>query len=82
MVVGEDGTLGVVACSLVVPIAGGSPTDTDDFLAFEFHLAVSPVFFGGGQSLFDRLDLSALGIELTRTVGSPKVSHLFYSVKK
>lgn len=51
-------------------------------LVDEFHLAVSPVFFGGGQSLFDRLDLSALGLELTRTIGSPKVSHLFYAVKK
>lgn len=51
-------------------------------LVDEFHLAVSPVLFGGGQSLFDRLDLSSMGIELTRTVGSPKVSHLFYSVKK
>jgi dihydrofolate reductase len=48
----------------------------------EFHLAVAPVFLGGGTSLFDRLDLSELGLELTRTVGSPKVSHLFYAVRR
>jgi dihydrofolate reductase len=51
-------------------------------LVDEFHLAVSPVLFGGGEPLFAGLDLSELGIELTRTVGSPKVSHLFYSVKR
>jgi dihydrofolate reductase len=46
----------------------------------EFHLAVAPVFFGGGESLFDRLDLSATNLQLQRAVNSPSVSHLFYSV--
>ena len=50
-------------------------------LVDEFQLAVAPVFFGCGESLFGGLDLSAVGLELQRAVNSPKVTHLFYGVK-
>ncbi|MFT3713526.1 MAG: dihydrofolate reductase family protein [Archangium sp.] len=51
-------------------------------LVDEFHIALAPVFFGGGESLFDRLDLSATELKLERSVNSPKVTHLFYSVRR
>lgn len=51
-------------------------------LVDEFHLALAPVFFGSGLSLFDRLDLSGTKLEVTRAVSSPLVTHLFYTVKR
>lgn len=51
-------------------------------LVDEFHLAIAPVFFGGGESLFHGIDLSNTELELQRAVVSPKVTHHFYALKK
>jgi dihydrofolate reductase len=43
----------------------------------ELHLAVSPLFLGRGENLFQGLDLDALGYKVTRHVTSPDAMHVF-----
>lgn len=67
-----------------IRIGGGARTLREFLqagLVDEFHLAIAPVLFGGGESLFGALDLSATQLELQRAVSSPKVTHHFYGVK-
>ena len=40
------------------------------------HLAVSPVFLGSGERLFDGVDLPALGYVCTQHVATPRATHL------
>jgi dihydrofolate reductase len=42
----------------------------------ELQIHVAPVILGGGTSLFDRLGIEPLGLEATRVIASPSVTHL------
>jgi len=42
----------------------------------ELHIAIAPVLLGGGERLFDGLDLPALGYECVQFVGSEKATHV------
>jgi dihydrofolate reductase len=45
----------------------------------EMHIAVSPVFLGSGERLFDGVNLPALGYACTQQVTSPKATHIVLS---
>jgi dihydrofolate reductase len=45
----------------------------------EMHVAVSPVFLGAGERLFDGVNLPALGYVCTQHVTSPKATHIVLS---
>lgn len=42
----------------------------------EMHLAVAPVVFGAGESLFHGVDLPALGYRVSRTVAGERATHV------
>ncbi|WP_373046993.1 dihydrofolate reductase family protein [Vulgatibacter sp.] len=66
-------------------IAGGAHVIRDYLdagLVDEFHIALAPVFLGAGTRLFERMDSERLGLEIVRTVHSPMVTHLFYTVRR
>jgi dihydrofolate reductase len=42
----------------------------------ELHIAISPVLLGGGEHLFEGLDLPALGYERAQFVASEKAAHV------
>lgn len=42
----------------------------------EMHFAISPVLLGGGESLFEGVDLRALGYECIEFVASEKATHV------
>jgi dihydrofolate reductase len=46
----------------------------------ELQIHVAPVLLGGGTSLFDRLGIDPLGLEATRVIESPSVTHLRFRV--
>jgi|SRR6266550_2305829 len=46
----------------------------------ELQIHVAPVLLGGGTSLFDRLGIDPLGLEATRVIASPSVTHLRFRV--
>jgi dihydrofolate reductase len=46
-------------------------------LVDEMHLAVSPLFLGRGESLFQGMDLEALGYTVARHISSPDAMHVF-----
>lgn len=46
--------------------------------ALQIHVA--PVLLGDGTSLFDRLGIDAVGLETTRVIASPSVTHLRFRV--
>lgn len=48
-------------------------------LVDEMHFAVTPVLLGGGESLFDGIDLPALGYRVRRHVTSEKAMHVVVS---
>jgi dihydrofolate reductase len=48
----------------------------------ELQIHLTPVFLGGGVRLFDRLGPDPVGIESTRVIESPTVTHLRYRVVK
>ena len=43
-------------------------------------LHVVPVLLGEGARLFDNLEGAQLGLECTRVVNAPSVTHLTYSI--
>ena len=43
----------------------------------DLHLAVRPVLLGGGENLFNGLDLRALGYECTKSVAGERATHVF-----
>jgi dihydrofolate reductase len=45
----------------------------------EMHVAVSPVFLGAGERLFDGVNLPALGYVCTQHMTSPKATHIVLS---
>jgi dihydrofolate reductase len=42
----------------------------------EMHVAIAPVLLGGGERLFDGVDVRALGYECVQFVGSEKAAHV------
>jgi dihydrofolate reductase len=48
----------------------------------ELQIHVAPVLLGGGVRLFGDLDGDAIGLEITRVIESPAVTHLRYRVVK
>jgi dihydrofolate reductase len=42
----------------------------------ELHVAISPVLLGGGERLFERIDVRALGYECVQFVGSEEATHV------
>lgn len=62
-----------------VRIGGGASTIRQyvkERLVDELHLAVSPVFLGRGEALFDDLDWRALGYRCVETVAGERATHL------
>lgn len=63
-----------------VRIGGGASTVRQylqERLIDELHLAVSPVFFGSGESLIAGLDMRALGYECGEVVHGERATHYF-----
>ena len=46
----------------------------------ELQIHVAPVLLGEGTSLFDRLRIGPVGLEATRVIASPSVTHLRFRV--
>jgi dihydrofolate reductase len=62
-----------------VRIGGGSNTIQQYLragLIDELHLAISPVLLGGGERLFEGVDMRASGYKCTQFVGSEKATHV------
>lgn len=59
---------------------GGGPNTIQQYLREslidELHIAISPVLLGGGERLFDGVDLRALGYECVEFVASEKATHV------
>jgi dihydrofolate reductase len=68
-----------------VRIAGGGATIlqyVNAGLVDEFSIALSPVLFGSGIRLFERVDASRVALEQVRVEPTPRVTHLTYVVRK
>jgi dihydrofolate reductase len=48
----------------------------------ELQIHLAPVLLGDGTSLFDRLGGEPVGLEATRVIASPSVTHLRFTVQK
>jgi dihydrofolate reductase len=62
-----------------VQIGGGASTIQQYLragLIDELHVAIAPVVLGGGERLFEGVDLRALGYECVQFVGSEKATHV------
>jgi dihydrofolate reductase len=46
----------------------------------ELQIHIVPALLGNGTSLFDRLGIEPLGLEATRVIASPSVTHLRFRV--
>jgi dihydrofolate reductase len=59
---------------------GGGPNTIQQYLRAglidELHVAIAPVLLGGGERLFEGVDLCALGYECVQFVGSEKATHV------
>jgi len=59
---------------------GGGPNTIQQYLREslidELHIAIAPVVLGGGERLFDGVDLRALGYECVESVASEKATHV------
>jgi dihydrofolate reductase len=59
---------------------GGGPNTIQQYLGAglidELHVAIAPVLLGGGERLFEGVDLRALGYECVKFVGSEKAIHV------
>jgi dihydrofolate reductase len=66
-----------------VAVAGGASVAQQYLkvgLFDEFQVHVSPILLGDGTRLFDDLGAESIGLKITRTVESPLVTHIRYSV--
>ena len=62
-----------------VRIGGGADTIRQYLrarLIDELHVAIAPVLLGGGERLFEGIDMPALGYECARFVGSERATHV------
>lgn len=62
-----------------VRIGGGASTIQQflrEGLIDDMHIAISPVFLGQGERLFDGVDMRALGYECVKLVPSEKATHV------
>jgi dihydrofolate reductase len=62
-----------------VQISGGASTIRQYLrsgLIDELHIAISPILLGGGERLFEDVDLPALGYKCVQFVGSDKATHM------
>lgn len=62
-----------------IRIGGGAHTIQQylrEGLIDELHIAIAPVLLGGGERLFEGLDLRALGYECVQFVASEKATHI------
>lgn len=67
------------AAGMDVRIGGGAHTIRQylcEGLIDELHIAISPVLLGRGESLFDGVDLVALGYQCVKSVASEKATHV------
>lgn len=67
------------AAGMDVRIGGGADTIRQylrEGLIDELHVAIAPVLLGRGESLFEGIDLRALGYECVEFVASEKASHI------
>jgi dihydrofolate reductase len=59
---------------------GGGPNSIKQYLRSglidELHVAIAPVLLGGGERLFEGVDLPAAGYECVQFVGSEKATHV------
>jgi RibD C-terminal domain len=59
---------------------GGGPNTIQQYLREslidELHIAIAPVLLGGGERLFEGVDLRALGYECVEFVASEKAAHV------
>lgn len=46
----------------------------------ELQIHLAPLFLGNEVRLFDRPDLETVGLESTRVIESPRVTHIKYRV--
>jgi dihydrofolate reductase len=46
----------------------------------ELQIHLAPVLLGSGTSLFDRLGIDPIGLEATRVIASPSVTHLRFRI--
>ena len=51
-------------------------------LVDELVLSVVPAFLGAGKRVFDGIEPSAVGLEISEVLASPQVTHLRYAVKQ
>jgi dihydrofolate reductase len=68
-----------------VAVAGGASVAQQYLkagLLDEFQVHVSPILLGRGTRLFDDLGSEPIGLEITRTVESPAVTHVTYAVAR
>ena len=59
---------------------GGGPNTIQQYLCAglidELHIAISPVLLGGGERLFEGIDLRALGYACAEFAASDKATHV------
>lgn len=59
---------------------GGGPSTIQQYLRKglidELHIAMAPVLLGGGERLFEGVDLATLGYECVEFVGTEKATHM------
>ena len=59
---------------------GGGPDTIRQYLRAglidELHLVISPILLGGGERLFEGVDMRALGYEVIESVATEKATHL------
>jgi dihydrofolate reductase len=82
--VGVVGTVGA-AQGKDVRIGGGAATIRQYLqagLLDEIHLAISPILLGQGESLFEGIDLPALGYRVKEHVSSGAAMHLVVGRKR
>jgi dihydrofolate reductase len=67
------------AAGMDVRIGGGPDTVRQylrEGLIDELHIAIAPILLGQGESLFEGIDLRALGYECVKSVASEKATHV------
>ena len=65
-----------------ITLAGGAKIAQQYLIAGlvdEMEINLAPILLGGGERLFDGVDDNLHGLELTRTVAAPKVTHLKFT---